>query len=119
MMSNSATVSKEIIYCYQAVSKRIWRRIESDCTTENFTLLKNYERQMIKESLATATINRNLERLHVLTRMLNMNWENATKQDIEELIITVIQKYADNGQETDTTYDFKRSLKAFVRIIPQ
>jgi hypothetical protein len=70
---------------------------------------------MIKESLATATINRNLERLHVLTRMLNMNWENTTKHDIEELIITVIQKYAENGQETDTTYDFKRSLKAFVR----
>lgn len=115
MMSNSATVSKEIIYCYQAVSKRIWRRIENDCTPENFKLLKNYERQMIKESLATATINRNLERLHVLTRMLNMNWENTTKQDIEELIITVIQKYAENGQETDTTYDFKRSLKAFVR----
>ena len=51
--------------------------------------------------------------------MLNMNWENATKQDIEELIITVIQKYADNGQKTDTTYDFKHSLKAFVRIISQ
>ena len=72
---------------------------------------------MIKESLATATINRNLERLHVLTRMLNMNWENATKQDIEELIITVIQKYAENGQETDTTYDFKRSQQAIRNYI--
>ncbi|WP_179371234.1 hypothetical protein [Nitrosopumilus ureiphilus] len=54
--------------------------------------------------------------LLTLSRLLNKNWEETTKDDIDELIFKVMDQFADeNGQETHYSYDHKKILKIFFR----
>lgn len=70
---------------------------------------------MITESLAKATILKNLQTLLNLSRFLNKDWEEAQKKDIESVVARIVQTYSDNGQETNTTHDHKKVLKIFFR----
>lgn len=50
--------------------------------------------------------------------MLGKNWQEITRQDVENLIVEISKKYSDQkGQETHTSYDYKKILKIFVRWI--
>jgi len=89
---------------------------DSDVSKESLTLIKKYHRVMITETLAKATISKHLQTLGNLCRMIDVEWKNATKSDIDKLVAKIIEKYADDsGQETHTSRDHKKILKIFFR----
>ena len=47
--------------------------------------------------------------------MLNKNWDETNKDDIEELVYNFNKKFSKDGQETNTTSDHKKILKNFYR----
>ncbi|MDH3313279.1 MAG: hypothetical protein OEM28_09075 [Nitrosopumilus sp.] len=59
---------------------------------------------------------RNLIALLTLSRMLNKNWTDASKGDIDTLVYNVVEIYSDHkGKETNSTADAKKYLKMFFR----
>lgn len=71
---------------------------------------------MVKDSLAKATRRKHLEVLLLQTRIINKDWDQVTKEDIDELVYWIMQKYSpESGQETNCTADHKKVLKIFFR----
>ena len=71
---------------------------------------------MVRESLAKATRRKHLEIILSLSRMLKKDWENVAREDIDDLVYTIMQKYSpETGQETNSTWDHKKILKIFFR----
>jgi site-specific recombinase XerC len=90
--------------------------IEKELSKGNAELIKKYDRSMISESLAKATRHKHLQVILNLTRFLGKNWKDATKDDIENVVVRIVQEYcSDSGQETNTSYDHKKILKIFFR----
>lgn len=89
-----------------------------ELSPENFALVKRYDIEMVQAALAKATRHKHLKMILSLTRLLNKNWEQTTKNDIAELVYKIMQKYGDdNGKETNTTWDHKKILKIFFRWV--
>ena len=81
-----------------------------------YRLVEKYEHVMINESLADATRCKHMETILSLTRILGKKqWLTLSSNDIELLVVNVMRKHSDNGQETNTTYDHKKILKIFFR----
>ena len=101
--------------------KRISQELEllendSNVSNASLTLIKEYHRAMITETLAKATISKHIQTLGNLCRMIDVEWTEATKSDIDKLVAKIIEKYADDsGQETHTSRDHKKILKIFFR----
>jgi len=48
--------------------------------------------------------------------MIEVEWKDITKSDIDKLTAKIIEKYADDsGQETHSSRDHKKILKIFFR----
>jgi len=85
---------------------------------KNSQLILKYNKEMVKESLAKATRRKQLEVLILQTRIINKDWDDVTKEDIDELVYQIMQKYSpESGQETNCTADHKKILKLFYRWI--
>jgi 5-bromo-4-chloroindolyl phosphate hydrolysis protein len=69
--------------------RQINDQIERELSSENTTLIKRYDREMVSQSMATATRQKHLRTLLTLSRLLNKNWEEVTKDDIDELVFEV------------------------------
>ena len=51
-----------------------------------------------------------------MTLVLNKFWKDATKKDIDRIVIWIIDKHTDiKGQETHASSDYKKVLKIFFR----
>jgi integrase/recombinase XerD len=73
---------------------------------------------MVNASLAKATRIKQLNMIISLSRILRKNWVDVTKDDIDELVFKVMERYSDqNGKETNTTWDHKKVLKSFFRWV--
>ena len=95
---------------------QINNQIERELSSENVSLIKRYDREMVSQSIAIATRQKHLRTLLTLSRLLNKNWEDVRKDDIDELVFRVMDQFADeNGQETHYSYDHKKILKIFFR----
>lgn len=106
------------IYDYDLFLKQTWRLIEKELSLENVKLIQNYERSMVNSSLSKGTRHKHLKMILSLGRLLDKNWEQVTKHDIEDLIFKIMNKYDDgNGKETNTTWDHKKVLKIFFRWV--
>lgn len=104
------------IYDYDDRIERTYKIIEAESSKENLDLIKKYDRSMISESLAKATRHKHLQVILNLTRFLGKDWKDATKDDIEGIVVRIVQEYcSDSGQETNTSYDHKKILKIFFR----
>ncbi len=119
-MAHQTLKSKKnlLIHNYDKRIKQVLVLLEkdSDISKESLTLIKEYHRAMITETLAKATINKHLQTLGNLCRMIDVEWNDATKSDIDALTAGIIEKYADDsGQETHTSRDHKKILKIFFR----
>lgn len=101
--------------------KRISQELEllendSNVSNASLTLINKYHRAMITETLAKATISKHIQTLGNLCRMIDVEWTESTKSDIDKLVANIIEKYADDsGQETHTSRDHKKILKIFFR----
>jgi len=47
----------------------------------------------------------------------NKPWKEITKPDVEIAIATIMDKHSSKGEETHTTYNFKKVIKIFFRWI--
>ncbi|MDH3311880.1 MAG: tyrosine-type recombinase/integrase [Nitrosopumilus sp.] len=69
-----------------------------------------------RQSIAIATRQKHLRTLLGLSRLLQKDWKDITKNDIEKLVYEIMQRHADeSGKETNYSYDHKKVLKIFIR----
>lgn len=101
------------IYDYDNRIERTFRLIDRNLSRENAALIKKYDRSMVAESLAKATRHKHLQVLLNLSRFLGKDWKDATKSDIDNLAVRIVEEYSDDsGQETHTSYDHKKILSS-------
>ena len=111
-----STIQKEKfqIHNYDSSLNAVICRIEKETSPANLALILKYDKVMVRESLAKPTRKKHLEILLSLNRLLQKNWKDVTKDDVEELVYEVMLKYSpDTGQETNSTWDHKKVLEIF------
>jgi integrase/recombinase XerD len=110
--------NKVKVHDYDYQIERTLALLERDLSLENFEIVKRYDVEMVKSALGKGTRHKNLKMILGLSRLLNKNWQQATKDDIDDLVYQIMKKYGgDSGEETNTTWDFKKILKIFVRWV--
>lgn len=95
--------TKKLIYDDERISK------------QDRELIEDYDKSMIRESLAKATRLKHLQVLLNLSRLLPVSWEKTTKRDIENIVTKIVETYSDNGQESHSSRDHKKILRIFFR----
>lgn len=96
----------------------VFKRLNKELSPENMLLVNRYYNAMIIDTAGKAVQEKHLQTILSLSRMVGKNWQEVTRQDVENLIIEISKKYSDQkGQETHTSYDYKKILKIFVRWI--
>ncbi len=104
------------IYNLDNQLKALYKRIEKELPAKTVELIRKYDREMINSSLAKVTRLKHLQILSILSKQLNKEWEEVTKEDIEILVSKIMEQFAeDNGQESNYSYDNKKVLKIFFR----
>jgi len=92
------------------------RQIQIELSPENVELISKYDMEMVRQSIAIATRQKHLKTLLSLSRLLQKNWSDVKKDDIEQLVYEIMQRYGDeSGKETNYSYDHKKILKIFFR----
>jgi len=59
--------------------------IKKEFSKDNVRLIKKYDIEMVNQVLGKATRWKHLVTMVNLTRMINKDWNNVSKEDIEEL----------------------------------
>jgi FKBP-type peptidyl-prolyl cis-trans isomerase (trigger factor) len=119
MSQNQLSFDSQIrIYDHENLIQNVFKLIQKEVLENNFQLIQKYDRGMVNSSLAKATRHKHLKMILSLSRLLKKDWITITKEDVEDLVYKVMEKYGDeSGQETNTTWDHKKVLKIFVRWI--
>lgn len=104
------------VHDYDKKIVNTFRLIEGTLSQENIRLIKSYDGEMIKLSLAKATRLKHLQVVLNLSRMIDKDWNVVTKKEIDALVLKIMEMYAsESGQETNTSWDHKKILKIFFR----
>ena len=103
------------LYNYDRIIFRIFALMQKDLSENNLQVIKKFNRVLVNESLSDARRSKILSTLLSLSRMLKKDWNEANKEDIEELVYNFNKKFSKDGQETNTTSDHKKILKNFYR----
>ena len=106
-----------LIHDFDKGLDHIVKAVRNELSERNSNLIKKYDREMVRNSLAKGTRLKHLLIILNLTRILKKDWEDVTRADIEELVYEFIQRYSSNGKETHHTWDHKKILKIFFRWI--
>ncbi len=95
---------------------RVWRQIKADLSAETVELFEKYDTEMVNLGIGKSTRIKQFQILLVLSRKINKNWTEVVKTDIDRLVREIMSEYGDvNGDETETSRDFKKILKLFFR----
>jgi len=103
------------IYNFQKIIANTYSLMERDLSKNNVELIKKFDKTLVNESLSEARRSKILSTLLSLSRFLEKDWQDTTKEDIEDLVFKFNEKFSENGQETNTTTDHKKILKNFYR----
>lgn len=105
------------IYDYDLRIKQVKQLIRDDerISKQDEKLIEEYDRSMIRESLAKATRLKHLQILLNLSRLLPVDWKDFTAKHIEDLVTKIVETYSFNGQETHSSRDHKKILRIFFR----
>ena len=98
----------ELIYPLKRTMDRQLAIAQSDCCNGEI-LTRYYKVRSAKVKLATLVFE--FTRLNDMTRMLGKKFEDATTQDIEDLIFTINQRHPN----ANTQNKYRKILKAFMR----
>ncbi|HZS73616.1 MAG TPA: tyrosine-type recombinase/integrase [Candidatus Nitrosotalea sp.] len=110
--------TKADIHDFDKRLKSVFKRLNSELSPENMLLVNRYYNAMIIDTAGKAVQEKHLQTILSLSRMYGGNWQDVTKNDIDNLIVEIAKKYSnEKGQETHTSYDYKKILKIFVRWI--
>jgi len=106
------------IYDYDYQIEHTYNLIKRDLSEENVKLIQRYDIEMVNAALAKGTRQKHLKMILSLTRLLKKYWVDVAKEDIDELVFKIMQKYSgESGKETNTTWDHKKILKIFFRWV--
>lgn len=104
-----------VIHPYDRRINSTLKLLEKVLSKYNFTIIKNYDKELVNNSLAKATRLKHLQIVLNLSRMIKKDWNQVTKQDVSDLVYHIMQTYSDTGQENNVTWDHKKILKIFFR----
>ena len=94
----------------------VHKQMKREFSPENYGLIQSYDNHMVISSLSKALREIHLKRLLKLTRLLDKNWSDVTKEDIDGLTARIMELYSDaRGKETNSSCDHKKVLKIFFR----
>jgi len=89
---------------------------KKELSSENYDLFEEYNNEMVRLSHSKITRHKNLTHYVKLSQIYNKNWKKITEKDIKKIVGVIMEKHSDNGQESNYTFDLKKSLKAVVRF---
>ena len=89
---------------------------KKELSSENYELFGEYNNEMIRLSHSKITRHKNLTHYVKLSQFYNGNWKNITEKDIKRIVGIIMEKHSDNGQESNYTFDLKKSLRSVVRF---
>ena len=89
---------------------------KKELSSENYELFGEYNNEMIRLSHSKITRHKNLTHYVKLSQFYNGNWKNITERDIKRIVGIIMEKHSDNGQESNYTFDLKKSLRSVVRF---
>ena len=103
------------------MDKRIQRKlkhIQDELSSDNVKLIEDYLNAIKLDACGKVVQDKHLQCILKMTPILGKNWEDATKKDIERVVLWIIDKYIDvKGLETHASSDYKKVLKIFFRWI--
>ena len=109
---------KPDIHGFEARISSVLKRLENELSPENLLLVKRYHNAIIIDNAGVAVQEKHLQTILSLSRMYQKNWQDVTRNDIENLLLQISKNHSDTkGQETHTSFDYKKVLKIFVRWI--
>ena len=116
MSQKQVPKGKNAVHDYERLMQTVHSLIEKELSEKNIKIIKKYDREMVRQSIALATRQKHLRTVLSLTRLVNKNWEDVTADDIDELAYKIMDQHGDeSGQETNYSYDHKKILKIFYR----
>ena len=89
---------------------------KKELSDKNYELFGEYNNEMIRLSHSKITRHKNLTHYVKLSHFYNDDWKNITERDIKRIVGIIMEKHSDNGQESNYTFDLKKSLRSIVRF---
>jgi len=106
----------ENVYQREKWIKKLEKTAKAELSAENYMVFEEYNSEMIRLSHSTITRNKNLLHYVKFSKLYNDNWKNITEKDIKKLVGIIMERHSDNGQESNYSFDLKKSLTAIVRF---
>ena len=104
------------IYKLDKQLSRVWKQITSTLSDDSIQLIEKYDTELVNLGIAKATRIKQLKIIHSISRKINKNWSDVTKNDLDKLVKDIMNEHGDvNGDETESSRDFKKILKLFFR----
>ena len=104
------------IYKLDKQLSRVWKQIRSALSDDSIQLIEKYDTELVNLGIAKATRIKQLKIIHSISRKINKNWSDVTKNDLDKLVKDIMNEHGDvNGDETESSRDFKKILKLFFR----
>ena len=101
---------------YDRKLQRVFSKAKEKLSSKNLMLIKNYDTEMATLGLKKSTRVKQISILVDITVRIGKSWPDVLKEDIDGLIRNVMDRFGDSlGGESETTRDYKKSLKPFFR----
>lgn len=101
---------------YDRKLQKTLQKAKERLSSENYSLIQRYEAEMATLGLKKSTRAKQISLVVDMSIRLGKEWGDVTKADIDLLIRNIVDEYGDNlGGETETTRDYKKSLRPFFR----
>jgi len=100
------------IYEFDKSLQRTLNIIKKELSEENQKLIFEYDKVMARQSISKAARRIHVQALLNLCRLLQKDWKDVTRKDIDELVFKIMDTYSnERGQETWSSFDLKKVLK--------
>ena len=93
------------IHNYDQKLTRLLERLESEISTENFKIVKDYDVDAITQTIGKAARTKHLGIILQMARNFDKPWREVTAREVKEFIAEVMEKHSSKGDETWTTCD--------------
>ena len=104
------------IYEFDKNLQRSFNVIKKELPKQTQDLIIEYDKVMARQSISKAARRIHVQALLNLSRLLQKDWRDVTKNDIDDVVFKIMDTYADQrGQETWSSFDLKKVLKMFFR----
>ncbi|MDE2590204.1 MAG: tyrosine-type recombinase/integrase [Patescibacteria group bacterium] len=118
MKQQTSNKIKADIHNFDRRLASVFTRLKAELSPENMQLVNRYYHAIIIDTAGKAVQEKHLQTILMLSRMYQENWQDIKREDVDNLLLEISKKYSDaKGQETHTSFDYKKILKIFVRWI--